>query len=114
MNSYLSQIENEKARVEAGGTLSLSIKPTTIGTALSILLLTSSSPHIIKASLPANIQFTRQEESGTIHSIDVSGVGSLDLFEAINSVYDKILNEQNPLDDDSFRVLHANRWDLYF
>jgi hypothetical protein len=55
-----------------------------------------------------------QTQSSTFSSIVISKApSSLDLFRAIDKIYDELLNNTVELDADSHRVLYEDRWSLY-
>lgn len=55
-----------------------------------------------------------QRQPDTYQTISVSqSVGAIELFNAINVVYDRILAAQSDLEPDVKDILYSNLWDLY-
>jgi len=63
---------------------------------------------------PAATLVQVQSQSSTFSSVVISKTPSdLDLFRAIDSIYDELLTNMVELDADSHRALYEDRWSLY-
>ena len=80
-------------------------------TALSLILLCTqmaSSPLIQETP-----QYTHSGTSGSVIQPESLNVDAVDVFFALNRIYDELLTNQVDLDSTSKQAIYDNLWDLY-
>ena len=81
--------------------------------ALTVVLVAATS-HAAAAYHPREVSIRHQAQPDTHQTIVVHrGIGALELFSAINSVYDQLLALRTDLEPEMKDILYGNLWDLY-
>jgi len=80
---------------------------------LAVVLVAATS-HAAATSNVGQVSIRPQAQPDTHQTIVVHrGIGALELFGAINSVYDQLLASRTDLEPEMKDILYGNLWDLY-